>query len=786
MTRRYASVARSSGSPVRSVVQASVTLIQTVVPGYRMPVFQQLAETYDLEVFAGASFFNANVRTAPEAVFTLVPNRFTGGRRFLWQSNVLRPALRANLAIVELNPRILSTWLILLLRFLRGRKVVVWGHSQSRHGRRRVRIGRVLMVRLAGTFLAYTEADRLLMSSLVPRCETFAAPNALFPAANSPPVPTEFGADVCLVGRLSEDKKPDVAIRAYLAALPQLPPKSTLHVVGEGPMEKALRALVELHGAEDRVRFHGETYKLDELHEIYGSAMCAIASGYVGLSIVQSHWFGVPILFPENAPHAPEITLRNDSNSLAFGEGDGLRQALIMVGEGRTSFASREAIAREVRSSTSVELMVAGFAQAIAAATQPDPSMTTGNRSANRLQIVRRAISLGRSPRQVDGAYVPADGSNPVRSPSHVHDAGPYERSARRLAWITNYAPPYRQAVWSALKDVGLPPRLLLTGRDEATERWATSDEADLHPVRATPTSVAAAVRDCDVVLIGGWQQPEYVLGYLAAKARRIPVVLFYESTCSSQRFRSGPVAHFRKRMFRGADALLTVGEASTRAVLAMGVDPQRIVTGFNTVDVQAFAEGTSQRHQPRDGGHVFVYVGQFIERKNVSALLRAFAAVARSDDFLLIVGNGPLAADLQALAGELQIAEQVEFLGQLHGSDLLAAYARADTLVLPSKAEVWGLVVNEALASGLHVVVSGTTGVAPSVAHMRGVFVAEPDVLSLGQQMTASRNAWTGAIPDPEMLQHTPARSASDVATAVAVAERVHNAPRSARRSRA
>jgi glycogen synthase len=77
--------------------------------------------------------------------------------------------------------------------------------------------------------------------------------------------------------------------------------------------------------------------------------------------------------------------------------------------------------------------------------------------------------------------------------------------------------------------------------------------------------------------------------------------------------------------------------------------------------------------------------------------------------------------------------------------------------LVLPSYEEVWGLVVNEALACGLHVVVSLVCGVAPTVAGMRGVWLCDTSQAALAHAIRLSCAAWSGPINQPEILQHTP-----------------------------
>ncbi len=98
---------------------------------------------------------------------------------------------------------------------------------------------------------------------------------------------------------------------------------------------------------------------------------------------------------------------------------------------------------------------------------------------------------------------------------------------------------------------------------------------------------------------------------------------------------------------------------------------------------------------------------------------------------------------------------------------------ATSQTLVLASTEEVWGLVVNEALAAGLHVVVSDRCGVARSVEGQLGVFLTEPELPQLVTAMESSRAAWRGWIETPEILTHDASRFVSDLEACVAIARR-------------
>ena len=105
-----------------------------------------------------------------------------------------------------------------------------------------------------------------------------------------------------------------------------------------------------------------------------------------------------------------------------------------------------------------------------------------------------------------------------------------------------------------------------------------------------------------------------------------------------------------------------------------------------------------------------FLFVGRLIDCKNLPLLIRSFVSEFQgNEDYeLRIVGDGNLMGELKDLAKD---EKNVIFVGRKHGNGLAEEYASASVFILPSESEQWGLVVNEALAAGLPVIVSDQVG---------------------------------------------------------------------------
>lgn len=268
-------------------------------------------------------------------------------------------------------------------------------------------------------------------------------------------------------------------------------------------------------------------------------------------------------------------------------------------------------------------------------------------------------------------------------------------------------------------------------------------------------------VGDADAVLLGGWESPAYWQISRAAARRGARRVGFYESTLASMGHRRGAIARARRSFFRSLDAVVVPGIAARDAIMSFGVPADRIHLGFNAVDMTGFA-AVAEHDSPSDqSGHRYVYVGQLIHRKNVAALIQAFELVRTERDTLTIIGAGELQSTLSSLVERLGLGLCVEFRGPLAYADLPAALGEMHTLVLPSTEEVWGLVANEALAAGRHVVISEAAGAAASIRGMEGVVLCKPTATDIARGMRDSREQWQGPIQSPAILTHTPERLA-------------------------
>jgi glycosyltransferase involved in cell wall biosynthesis len=347
-----------------------------------------------------------------------------------------------------------------------------------------------------------------------------------------------------------------------------------------------------------------------------------------------------------------------------------------------------------------------------------------------------------------------------------------------KVAWIARAPAPYRYPVWRELAEDFDLQVLFLTGNSRC-HSWAVKHEEDFH--QTVLQGIGIPYRDDrlylltgrlgprlgspDIVLFQGvWENPAAWQILRWAESHSAKTALFYESTLRSTRHASGPVGWARRRFMARMDAIITPGESATDAVLRNGVEGSKICTSVNAVDGEWFQKIASDHRTVPEKGHTYVVVARLIHLKRVDLAIQAFAAVREPPDRLLIVGDGKEEQKLRELVIARGLQGIVEFQGHLTPNQVAAVYGRAQTLVLSSEEEVWGLVANEALAAGLHVVVTRLCGVAESISKMRGVWLTDLNINSISQAMAASRRDWRGWIQSPEILNLGTSRLTADV----------------------
>jgi len=345
-------------------------LIVASLGRYRLRTMQavQRALGPELMIAAGTMPYDRSIRVlnSTDLPMQSVTNHYGPGG-ILWQGLPWRQAMGTETLVTDLNPRVLSNWVLLLARKALGRRTLLWGHAFPRSGKTAAsdRV-RGWMRSLADGIISYTRTQATELRALhgVP---VYAAPNALYLRNEMGFAdPSERDA-VVYVGRIEPNKKVSLLVEGFALATARSP-EMRLIVVGDGAELETLRQRATELPCADRVSFLGHVDDIETLRGIYARAFVSVSPGYVGLSITQSFAFGVPMLIARDENHSPEIEAAREGGNSAFfdsGEASALSEGLLEFWRSRNDWHAKGAqIAADCAREYSVEAMADGIVAA--------------------------------------------------------------------------------------------------------------------------------------------------------------------------------------------------------------------------------------------------------------------------------------------------------------------------------------------------------------------------------------------------------------------------------------
>lgn len=242
------------------------------------------------------------------------------------------------------------------------------------------------------------------------------------------------------------------------------------------------------------------------------------------------------------------------------------------------------------------------------------------------------------------------------------------------------------------------------------------------------------------VIFVNGWGTRDAIAMHAWCVAHKVPRVLVSDSTFDDKR-RCWSVEFGKRLIVGGCQAAFVAGRPQMHYMKRLGIPNDKIFLGCDVIDNKHFASAQFGRNRR---GRRLLTVARFEPGKNLLAAARAFlrfvAVRPRDEDWhWTIVGYGSQRDDLQRLAatgyGRLSVADFKTY------EELPYVYAQANLYFQPSSYEPWGLAVNEAMASGLPVLVSNKCGCADDLVAPDVGWVFEPhseEAITAGLQAAA------------------------------------------------
>ena len=307
-----------------------------------------------------------------------------------------------------------------------------------------------------------------------------------------------------------------------------------------------------------------------------------------------------------------------------------------------------------------------------------------------------------------------------------------------KILVITDIISPYRVPVFNALAEEKEISLLVLALCKNMKERNWLFSEAKIKFDYRIPKNIQIAflIRPAlvinlnvtkivehfspDLIICGGYYQPAYIQALIYSKKYKKKILLWVESHQESIARINPLINGYRRWFLNKCSGFIVPGKKSKTFLINLGIKEKDIYIAPNAVDNDFFIAQTQDIKQKKEDikqrkgypKNLILYVGRITREKGVYDLIAAYKDIACKDTGLLFVGSGKAEHPLKKRAVRESIPN-VFFEGFKQIEDLPLYYGISDLFVFPSYTETWGLVINEACASGLPIISSANTGVA-------------------------------------------------------------------------
>jgi glycosyltransferase involved in cell wall biosynthesis len=219
-----------------------------------------------------------------------------------------------------------------------------------------------------------------------------------------------------------------------------------------------------------------------------------------------------------------------------------------------------------------------------------------------------------------------------------------------------------------------------------------------------------------NVIIISGYTDLTTWVAFAVAKLLKIPIIHWTEGVKEPRSILGIITKPLRMLFVKKSNAIIVPGKLSKNYVISLGADAEKVFIARNVIDNKLFLDLSHKYRSCKDelksrlgfkGKVVVLYVGQLIKRKGVEHLIHAYGKLKQEYDnlALIILGGGPLEYYLKNLSSSLNLKDIKFVPSGMKLEELIKFYCSADIFVLPTLEDVWGFVINEAMACRLPII---------------------------------------------------------------------------------
>jgi glycosyltransferase involved in cell wall biosynthesis len=228
-------------------------------------------------------------------------------------------------------------------------------------------------------------------------------------------------------------------------------------------------------------------------------------------------------------------------------------------------------------------------------------------------------------------------------------------------------------------------------------------------------------ITNSDAVIVFGWNNFYYLsIIFYTYISSKILILLAENNLLKKKNFFTKKIKRIIIYIFlKFFDYFLSIGTNNKNYYLYHGIKKKNIYQTFYTVDTNffnnfnssfTFSKKINKKFFIKKRNFIFIWVGKFIERKNPIEVIKAIQFLKNNNFHLFMIGSGPLLDRCQQYIKDHSI-NNVHLVGFKNQKQLKKFYSIANCLVLSSKYETWGLVLNEAMSSGLPCIATKSSG---------------------------------------------------------------------------
>jgi len=314
----------------------------------------------------------------------------------------------------------------------------------------------------------------------------------------------------------------------------------------------------------------------------------------------------------------------------------------------------------------------------------------------------------------------------------------------KKIIIINNIISPLRVFLYGKMNDYylrkGWKLKVIFLSETDRNRNWKKSTDIDFDYEVLTNFAIRTREKDLntffinlkiidvlkkenpDKIICFGW---DHFAAYAAnrwARKNAKEFVLWSGSTEYEKSWRRTLFNPLVKYLIKRTDNFIAYGTRAKEYLVSLGAKEESVQIFYNTIDVDYFSENLKKisdyekkelkRQLGISTSKVIIFSGRLLEMKGIFEMVEGFESFCKQDNdaSLLIMGSGPDEERLKGIIDKQKI-KNIYFTKFVQYKDLYKYYSISDLLLFPTRQDIWGLVVNEAMACGLPVIVTNVAG---------------------------------------------------------------------------